>query len=43
MENYSAIKKNYFSLLLMISCEGLCVTPWTVAHQVPLFMEFFRQ
>ena len=25
------------------SCVWLCVTPWTVAHQAPLSMEFSRQ
>ena len=27
----------------MFSCVWLFVTPWTVARQAPLFMEFFRQ
>ena len=27
----------------MFSCVWLFVTPWTVAHQVPLSMEFPRQ
>ena len=27
----------------VLSCVQLCVTPWTVAHQAPLFMEFARQ
>ena len=27
----------------MLSCIQLFVTPWTVAHQAPLFMVFFRQ
>ena len=26
-----------------LSCVRLLVTPWTVAHQVPLFMGFHRQ
>ena len=26
-----------------LSCVWLFATPWTVAHQVPLFMEFSRQ
>ena len=26
-----------------LSCVRLFVTPWTVAHQVPLSMEFSRQ
>ena len=25
------------------SCLTLCVTPWTVTHEAPLAMEFFRQ
>ena len=28
---------------LSLSCVWLFVTPWTVAHQAPLFMEFSRQ
>ena len=28
---------------LAIRHEGLCVTPWTVAHQAPLSMDFSRQ
>ena len=24
-------------------CVQLCVTPWTIAHQAPLFMGFSRQ
>ena len=27
----------------MLSCVQLFVTPWTVAHQAPLSMEFSRQ
>ena len=27
----------------MLSCGYLFATPWTVAHQAPLFMEFPRQ
>ena len=33
-------------LLLLLSCFSriwLCVTPWTVAHQAPMFMGFPRQ
>ena len=30
-------------LLSRFSCARLCVTPWTVAHQDPLSMEFSRQ
>ena len=26
-----------------VSCVQLFVTPWTVVHQILLFMEFFRQ
>ena len=29
--------------MCMLSCVQLCVTPWTVARQSPLFMEFSRQ
>ena len=27
----------------VLSCVQLFVTPWNVAHQAPLFMEFSRQ
>ena len=27
----------------LLSLVQLCVTPWTVAHQAPLSMRFFRQ
>ena len=30
-------------LLSHFSLVGLCATPWTVAHQAPLSMEFSRQ
>ena len=30
-------------LRLLLSCIQLFATPWTVAHQAPLSMEFFRQ
>ena len=30
-------------VLRCFSCARLFVTPWTVAHQAPLFMEFSRQ
>ena len=30
-------------VLRHFSCVRLCVTPWTVAHQAPLFMRFSRQ
>ena len=29
--------------MCLLSCVRLFVTPWTVAHQVPLSMEFSRQ
>ena len=29
--------------LHVLSCVQLFATPWTVAHQAPLFMEFSRQ
>ena len=31
------------AMLSCFSCVWLCVTPWTVAHQAPLSMEFSRQ
>ena len=30
-------------MLSHFSCVQLCVTPWTIAHQAPLFMGFSRQ
>ena len=30
-------------VLSCVSPAGLCATPWTVAHQTPLSMEFSRQ
>ena len=27
----------------LLSCVQLFATPWTLAHQAPLFMRFFRQ
>ena len=27
----------------MLSCVQLCATPWTIAHQTPLSVEFSRQ
>ena len=30
-------------LCLVLNCVQLFVTPWTVAHQAPLNMEFSRQ
>ena len=32
-----------FEVLVAQSCPTLFVTPWTVAYQVPLSMEFSRQ
>ena len=32
-----------FECLCVLSCVGLFETPWTVAHQVPLSKEFFKQ
>ena len=44
---YLNIKYNYDACLSLcyavLSCLQLFVTPWTVAQQVPLSMEFFRQ
>ena len=28
---------------VLVSCTQLFVTPWTAAHQAPLFLEFSRQ
>ena len=33
----------YIYILLSCSVVSDCVTPWTVAHQAPLSMEFSRQ
>ena len=44
MENISITLKSY--LLLLLNCEVVSdsfVTPWTVAHEAPLSMEFPRQ
>ena len=30
-------------LILLCACSVMSATPWTVAHQVPLSMEVFRQ
>ena len=30
-------------MLSCFSCVQLCATPWTVAHQAPLSMEFSKQ
>ena len=32
-----------YCVLSCFSCDWLCVTPWTVAHQAPLTMGFSRQ
>ena len=41
---HKELKSTYSSLLGgMCVCVQLCVTPWTVAHQAPLFMGFSRQ
>ena len=31
------------TVVCTVSCAPLFVTPWTVAHQAPLFIEFSRQ
>ena len=31
------------SLCVLLSCVWLFVTPWTAAHQAPLYVGFFRQ
>ena len=36
-------KRRYYPLLLLFSLIRLFATPWTVAHQAPLSMEFFRR
>ena len=33
----------WFVLVCVLSCVGLSATPWTVARQAPLSMEFSRQ
>ena len=33
----------FFAVFQWLSCVWFFVTPWTVAHQGPLSMEFFRQ
>ena len=33
----------YACMLSHFSCVWLCVTPWTVVHQVPMSLGFFRQ
>ena len=33
----------YAYVLSIFSSVELCTTPWTVAHQVPLSMGFFKQ
>ena len=30
-------------LCKLLSCVRFCATPWTVAHQAPVSMEFSRQ
>ena len=34
---------SYLIMKVFVSCVQLFVTPWTVAHQGPLFMGFSRQ
>ena len=33
----------FISVVVLVSYVQLFVTPWTVAHQAPLSMEFSRQ
>ena len=33
----------FFSIVKSLSCVQFFATPWTVAHQAPLSMEFSRQ
>ena len=37
------LRKNVLPHARLLSCVGLFVTPWTVAHQASLSMEFSRQ
>ena len=37
------MRLHLFVVVKSLSCARLLGTPWTVAHQVLLFMEFFRQ
>ena len=37
------IQLQFICVCQSLSCVRLFVTSWTIAHQVPLFMEFFRQ
>ena len=37
------LSTDYSSCLGVKSCQTLFATPWTVAHQAPLFMGFPRQ
>ena len=50
MEAFSFLFNNFFLnnyaldfCVCVFSCIWFFVTPWTVAHQAPLFMEFSRQ
>ena len=40
---YSLFQRNFRKGVLVLSPVCLFASPWTVAHQVPLSMEFFRQ
>ena len=40
---FSSFSKYLIDYVLMLSYVWLFVTPWTVAHKVPLSMEFSRQ
>ena len=33
----------FFPVIFLVCFQRLLATPWIVAHQVPLSMEFFRQ
>ena len=39
----SAFSLNVTTAIYLLSCIWLFATPWTVAHQAPLTMEFSRQ
>ena len=47
-EGFKICLKSYFEwhtdvCMCVLSCVRLLATPWTIAHQAPLFMEFSRQ
>ena len=45
MNKYSSLLPSYvmaISIVCVLSCVPLCVTPWTIARQAPLSMGFSR-